>query len=99
VRAAAYVARLLHGFPVALPPDLDAGVAAQAVRESVDIPRLRQTARTSSLEERRLAAGLVLALVQDDTAREMARTDPAPAVRHRVAGALEFSVLPDRLSS
>jgi HEAT repeat protein len=91
VRAAAYVARLLQGTPLALPPELDAQMAAQAVHEIVDLSRLRQTARTSPSEERRLAAALVLALVQDDVAQEVARTDPAPAIRHRVAGALELS--------
>jgi HEAT repeat protein len=92
VRAAAYVARLLQGSPVALPPELDAAVAARAVRESADLSRLRRIAQTSSADEQRLSAGLALALVQDDVAREMARTDPAPDVRHRVAGALELSV-------
>ena len=91
VRAAAYVARLLQGMPLALPPELDADMAAQAVRESEDLSRLRQTARTSASEEQRLAAALALALVQDDVAQEVARSDPAPAIRHRVAGALELS--------
>jgi HEAT repeat protein len=91
VRAAAYVARLLQGMPLALPPELDPMMAAHAVRESADLSRLRQAARTSPFEEQRLAAALALALVQDDVAREVARTDPAPAIRHRVAGALELS--------
>ena len=91
VRAAAYVARLLQGVPLALPPELDAQMAAQAVRESEDLSRLRQTAQTSASEEQRLAAALALALVQDDVAEEVARSDPAPAIRHRVAGALELS--------
>ena len=91
VRAASYVARLYQGMPLALPPELDAQVAAQAVRESGDLTRLRGTARTSAAEGKRLAAALALALVQDDVAREVARSDPAPEVRHRVAGALELS--------
>lgn len=97
VRAAAYVARLLQGMPLALPPELDAQMAAHTVRESADLPRLRQAARLSASEEHRLAAALALALVQDDVAREVARTDPAPGIRHRVAGALELSErnLPD----
>ena len=49
VRAAAYVARLLQGMPLALPPELDAQMAAQAVRESADLSRLRQTARTLAI--------------------------------------------------
>jgi HEAT repeat protein len=92
VRAAAYVARLLQGIPVPLPPDLDAKVAAEAVRETADLPSLRSIARRGPTEDRRLAAALALALVQDDVAREVARTDPAPAIRHRVGGALELSL-------
>jgi hypothetical protein len=93
VRAAAYVARLLQGIPLALPPGLDAQVAAQAVREGADLPTLRQNALTAASEERRLAAGLALALLQDDVAREVARTDPVPSIRHRVGGALELSIV------
>jgi hypothetical protein len=93
VRAAAYVSRLLQGTALPLPPELDSQVAAEAVRESADLSSLRQTARTSSSEERRLAAATALALLQDDVAKEVARTDPAPAVRHRISGALELSVI------
>jgi HEAT repeat protein len=93
VRAAAYVAKLLQGMALPLPPELDSQVAAEAVRESANLPRLRQTARTSSSEDQRLAAALALALLQDDIAREVARTDPAPAIRHRIAGALELSIV------
>jgi HEAT repeat protein len=92
VRAAAYVARLLQGVPVPLPPDLDPRVAAESVWSAADIGTLRNTARTAPSEDRRLAAGLALALIQDDVAREVARSDPAPAVRHRVGGALELSL-------
>ena len=93
VRAAAYVARLLQGIALAFPPGLDPQVAAQAVREGADLPTLRQNARTAASEERRLAAGLALALLQDDVAREVARTDPVPSIRHRVGGALELSIV------
>jgi HEAT repeat protein len=92
VRAAAYVSRLLRGSALPLPPELDSQVVAQAVRESGNIPRLRETALTSSSEEQRLAAAMALALLQDDVAREVARTDPAPSIRHRVSGALELSI-------
>jgi len=34
-------------------------------------------------------------MIQDDVAREVARSDPAPTVRHRVGGALELSLRPD----
>jgi HEAT repeat protein len=92
VRAAAYIARLLQGIPVPLPPGLDARVAAEAVGDAADMPSLRTIARTASAEDQRLAAALTLALIQDDVAREVARTDPAPAIRHRVGGALELSM-------
>jgi hypothetical protein len=93
VRAAAHVARLVQGIALPFPPGLDAQVAAQAVREGADLPSLREAARTAASEERRLAAALALALLQDDIAREVARTDPAPSIRHRVGGALELSMV------
>jgi HEAT repeat protein len=92
VRAAAYIARLLQGIPVPLPPGLDARMASETVQNAADIPSLRNIARTAAAEEQRLAAALALALVQDEVAREVARTDPAPAIRHRVGGALELSM-------
>jgi hypothetical protein len=92
VRAAVHVARLLQGSPLPLPPGLDGQVAAQAVLEIADLPSLRHTARTASGEDQRLAAALTLALLQDEVAQEIARTDPVPAIRHRVGGALELSL-------
>jgi HEAT repeat protein len=92
VRAAAYAARLAQGTPVPLPPGLEPRIAAEAVRDTLDLPSLRETARTTRSEERRLAAGLALALLQDEVAREIARTDPVPAIRHRVGGALELAM-------
>jgi HEAT repeat protein len=93
VRAAAYVARLLQGTPVPFPPGIEPAAAAEAVRDASDLSSLRQAARGTPGEDRRLAAALALALLQDEVAREVARTDPTPAIRHRVSGALEL-VLP-----
>jgi HEAT repeat protein len=93
VRAAAHVARLLQGSPLPLPPGLDGQIAAQAVLDIADLATLRQKARTASAEDDRLAAALALALLQDDVAQEVARTDPVPAIRHRVSGALELSIV------
>jgi HEAT repeat protein len=90
VRAAAYVGRLLQGVPVPLPPGLDLGVAAEAVRAAADVGALREAARTARAEDRRLAAALALALLHDEVAREVARGDPVPAIRHRVSGTLEL---------
>jgi HEAT repeat protein len=92
VRAAAYASRLLQGTPVPLPPGLDTRVAGEAVRDTADLPSLRETARSTGSEERRLAAALALALLHDEVAREVARTDPVPAIRHRVGGALELAL-------
>jgi HEAT repeat protein len=93
VRAAAYVARLLQGTPLPLPPGLDTQVAAQAVLDLADLPALRRTARNAAADEQRLAAAMTLALLQDEVAREVARTDPVPSIRHRVAGALDLSIV------
>ena len=91
VRSATYVARLLQGMPLPQPPDLDSELAARAVEDSADLTGLRQTARVAPSEDRRLAAALALALLQDEVARDVARTDPAPTIRHRVSGALDLS--------
>ncbi len=93
VRAAAYVARLVQGIALPFPPGLDAQIAAQAVQEGADLSSLRQAARTAAAEERRLAAALALALVRDDVAHDVARTDPVPSIRHRVNGALELAIV------
>ena len=93
VRVAAYLARLLQGVPVALPPGVDLREAAAALRDAADLPTLREIARTGADESQRLAAGLALALVQDQVAHEVARSDPLPSVRHRVGGALELAAL------
>jgi HEAT repeat protein len=93
VRAAAHVAHLLQGIPLPLPPGLDPVIAAEAVRDTGELEMLREVALSAAVEDRRLAAALALALIQDDVAKEVARSDPAPPVRHRVGGALEL-VLP-----
>jgi HEAT repeat protein len=90
VRAAAYVGHLLHGLPVPLPPGLDPAAAAAAVRDAADLGALREAARTAPAEDRRLAAALALAFLDDQVARDVARTDPVPTIRHRVSGALEL---------
>jgi HEAT repeat protein len=91
VRAAAYVGRLLQGRPVPFPPGLDPRAAAGVVAEAAHLPALREAARTAPAEDRRLAAALALALLGDDVALQVARTDPVPSVRHRVSGALDLA--------
>jgi HEAT repeat protein len=91
VRAAAYVGRLVQGRPVPFPPGIDPTAAAGVLSRTAQLPLLRDIARTAPGEDRRLAAALALALVHDDVALQVARTDPAPAVRHRVSGALDLA--------
>jgi hypothetical protein len=91
VRAAAYVGRLLQGRPVPFPPGVDPVAAAGVLSQAAQLPVLRDIARTASGEDQRLAAALALALVHDDVALQVARTDPAPGVRHRVSGALDLA--------
>jgi hypothetical protein len=81
---------------VPLPPGLDLRVAADTVRDAADIGALREAARTARAEDRRLAAALALALLHDEVAREVARGDPVPAIRHRVSGTLELFDRPER---
>jgi HEAT repeat protein len=92
VRAAAHVAQLIQGIPLPLPPGLDPLIAAEAVRDTGEVETLREIALGAPSEERRLAAALALALIQDDVAKEVARSDPAPPIRHRVGGALELAL-------
>lgn len=91
VRAAVFAARLLQGIPLSPPPGVGLREVAQALRERGDLAALRETARTAPEENRRLAAALALALLQDQVAREVARSDPFPSIRHRVGGALEMA--------
>jgi HEAT repeat protein len=99
VRAAAYVGRLLQGVPVPLPPGLDIRVAAETLRAAADVGALREAARTARADDRRLAAALALALLHDEVAREVARVDPVPAIRHRVSGTLELFEQPEERGS
>jgi HEAT repeat protein len=91
VRAAAYIGRLLQGTPVPLPPGLDPRAASGALRRVVHLATLRETARTAPGEDRRLSAALALALLEDEVAHQVAHTDPVPAIRHRVSGALDLA--------
>jgi HEAT repeat protein len=91
VRAAAYIGRLLQGTPVPLPPGLDPRAAGGALRQVAHLPALREVARTAPGEDRRLAAALALALLEDEVAHQVAHTDPVPAIRHRVSGALDLA--------
>jgi hypothetical protein len=91
VRAAAYAARLVQGIPLPPPPGIAFGEVAASLRESADLAALHEIARTASDGDQRLAAGFALAMLDDHVAREVARTDPSPSIRHRVGGALELA--------
>jgi hypothetical protein len=94
VRAAVFAARLLQGMPLSPPPGIDLQEAAIALREHGDLAALRTVAKTAPEENRRLAAALALALLQDQVAHEVARTDPFPSIRHRVGGVLQLAASP-----
>jgi HEAT repeat protein len=94
VRAAVFAARLLQGMPLSPPPGIELREVAMAIREHGDLAALRAAARTAPEENRRLAAALALALLQDQVAHEVARTDPFPSIRHRVGGALQLAAAP-----
>jgi hypothetical protein len=84
------VARLLRGEADTLPADIRRADAAEAVMDVAPLAELRETVRTSPDERRRLAAGLALAIVGDQAAGEVVRSDPMPYVRGRVAAMLEW---------
>jgi hypothetical protein len=80
--------------PLSPPPGIELREVAMAIREHGDLAALRAAARTAPEENRRLAAALALALLQDQVAHEVARTDPFPSIRHRVGGALQLAAAP-----
>jgi HEAT repeat protein len=86
VRAALFVTRLLRGewsdppgaFAVSRP------AAATAVRHALPIETLRDLARTEREAARRLPAALALAVLGDEAAYTVMRSDPVWSVRDRV---------------
>jgi HEAT repeat protein len=86
VRAALFVTRLLRG-EVTDPPGAFAvswPAAATAVRRTVPIETLRDLARAEREAARRLPAALALAVLGDEAAYTVMRTDPVWSVRDRV---------------
>ncbi len=86
VRAALFVTRLLRGEwnepPAAF--GISRAAAATAVREAASVDSLRDVAREERDPDRRQAAALALAVLGDDAAFAVMRTDPVWAVRDRV---------------
>lgn len=86
VRAALFVTRVLRG-EWDEPPGafgISRAAAATAVRHTVPVGTLRDTARDDRDPARRLAAGLALAVLGDEAAYTVMRTDPLREVRDRV---------------
>ena len=86
VRAALFVTRLLRGEwnepPAAF--GISRPAAATAVRQAMPVETLRDIARTEQDPERRLRAALALAVLLDEAAYTVMRSDPLWAVRDRV---------------
>lgn len=86
VRASLFVTRLLRGewsdppanFAVSRP------AAGTAVRQAISIETLRDLARTDRDAGRRLPAALALAILDDEAAYTVMRSDPVWSVRDRV---------------
>ncbi len=86
VRAALFVTRLLRGewneTPTAF--GISRAAAVAAVRHAVSLEDLRNTARSERDPARRLPAALALAVLGDEAAYTVMRTDSIGAVRDRV---------------
>ena len=78
--------------PVPFPPGLDHRSRRRCARARSAPPRAApDRAHRARANDRRPSAALALALLEDEVARQVARTDPVPAVRHRVGGALDLA--------
>jgi HEAT repeat protein len=86
VRAALFVTRLLRGEWSELPANaaISRAAAAAAVRRTMPVESLRDIARTDRDPAHRLPAALALAVLGDDAAYAVMRTDPIWAIRDRV---------------
>jgi len=86
VRAALFVVRLLRGEWTEPPANaaISRSAAATAVRRAMPVDTLRDIARSDRDPARRLPAALALAVLGDEAAYTVMRTDPIWAVRDRV---------------
>lgn len=86
VRASLFVVRLLRG--EWQEPPTNAGIsksaAATALRKAISLDTLRDMARTEQDPDRRLSAGLALAVLGDDAAYTVMRMDPQWSIRDKV---------------
>ena len=86
VRAALFATRILRGEWDEPPVDLalSRAAAATAIRRCVPVEKLRETARTEPDPARRLPVALALAVLGDDAAYSVTRSDPQWSIRDRV---------------
>jgi HEAT repeat protein len=86
VRGTAFVVHLLRGELTERPslPPMSREAAAQAVRRAASLPDLHRTAREDANPDHRLAAALALAVLDDEVAHTIARSDPLWTLRDRV---------------
>lgn len=86
VRATLFAVRLLRGEWTEPPAPfaISRAAAATAIRRATDVEALREVARADQDADRRLPAALALAVLGDDAAYAVMRTDPQWAVRDRV---------------
>jgi HEAT repeat protein len=86
VRAALFVTRLLRGEWTEPPATfaLSRSAAANAIRQAVSEEKLRDLARADQDPARRLPAALALAVLGDEAAYAVMRSDPLWTVRDRV---------------
>jgi HEAT repeat protein len=86
VRAALFVTRVLRGEWSEPPANaaISRSAAATAIRLALPVDTLRDIARTERDSARRLPAALALAVLGDDAAYTVMRSDPIWAVRDRV---------------
>jgi hypothetical protein len=86
VRATLFAVRLLRGDwheqPVTVA--ISRAAAASGIRETVPLEALRTQALHAQDQSRRLAAGLALAVLDDEAAYAVARSDPQWAIREKV---------------
>jgi hypothetical protein len=86
----AWLAGLVTGARNALPAEASRASLAAAAADVLPRAELHRRAADTSADRRR-AAGIVLALLDDPAARRMAEDDPVPAVRQAVRAALQGS--------
>ena len=86
VRAALFATRILRGDWSEVPGglSLSRAAAATAIRQCVPVEKLRESARSEPDPSRRLPVALALAVLGDDFAYTVTRSDPSQSIRDQV---------------